>query len=58
MEEIILGAVERHWKNNAMIRHSQHHFTKEKLFYWFDNCNKETHLADEGKAVDIVFLDF
>lgn len=57
----MLGATERHWKNNAMIRHSQHGLGKAfkgKLFYWFDNCNKETHLADEGKAVEAVFLDF
>jgi len=28
MEKIRLGATERHLKNNAIIRHSQHGFTK------------------------------
>ncbi|GAB0206220.1 mitochondrial enolase superfamily member 1 [Grus japonensis] len=28
MEKIILGAIERHLKDNAIIRHSQHGFTK------------------------------
>ena len=29
MEKIILGIIERHLKNNAIIRHSQHGLTKE-----------------------------
>ncbi|GAB0210316.1 mitochondrial enolase superfamily member 1 [Grus japonensis] len=60
MEKIILGAIERHLKNNAIIRHSQHGFTKGKscltnLISFYD---KVTCLVDEGKAVDVVFLDF
>ncbi|GAB0209474.1 mitochondrial enolase superfamily member 1 [Grus japonensis] len=60
MEKIILGAIERHLKNNAIIRHSQHGFTKEKscltnLIPFYD---KVTNLVDEGKAVDVLFLDF
>ncbi|KAK4810867.1 hypothetical protein QYF61_008839 [Mycteria americana] len=54
MEEIILGAIERHLKDNAIIRHSQHEFTKGKscltnLISFYD---KVTRLVDEGKAVD------
>jgi len=60
MEKIILGTIERHFENNAIIRHSQHGFTKGKsclpnLISFYD---KVTHLADEGKAVDVLFLDF
>ncbi|KAK4807228.1 hypothetical protein QYF61_024348 [Mycteria americana] len=60
MEKIILGATERHLKNNAILRHSQHGFTKGKsclsnLISFYD---KVTRLVDEGKAVDVVFLDF
>ena len=59
MEKIILGAIGRHLKNNAIIRHSQHGFTKGKscltnLISFYD---KVTCLVDEGKAVDVVFLD-
>ncbi|GAB0208399.1 mitochondrial enolase superfamily member 1 [Grus japonensis] len=60
MEKIILGTIERHLKNNAIIRHSQHGFTKGKscltnLISFYD---KVTCLVDEGKVVDVVFLDF
>ncbi|GAB0203757.1 mitochondrial enolase superfamily member 1 [Grus japonensis] len=60
MEQIILCTIERHLKNNAIIRHSQHGFTKGKscltnLISFYD---KVTCLVDEGKVVDAVFLDF
>ena len=60
MEKIILGTVERRLKNNAIIRHSQHGFTKGKscltnLISFYD---KVTCFVEEGKAVDVVFLDF
>jgi len=60
VEEIIPGSIERHLKNNTIIRHSQHGFTKDKsclasLISFYD---KVTHLVDEGKVVDVVFLDF
>ena len=61
MEKIILDATERHLKNNAIIRHSQHGFTKGKSCltnHLISFYNKVTHLVDEGKAVDGVFLDF
>ncbi|KAK4831911.1 LOW QUALITY PROTEIN: hypothetical protein QYF61_020058 [Mycteria americana] len=58
--EDIWGTTERHFKNNAIIRHSQHGFTKGKscltnLISFYD---KVTRLVDEGKAVDVGFLDF
>ena len=60
MEKIILDATERHLKNNAIIRHSQHGYTKGKscltnLISFYD---KVTCLVDEGEALDVVFLDF
>ncbi|KAJ7414316.1 hypothetical protein BTVI_41375 [Pitangus sulphuratus] len=60
MEKIIQGTIERHFKNNAIIRHSQHGFTKAKpcltdLISFYDMV---THLVKEGKVVDLVFLDF
>ena len=56
--KIILGTIERHLKNNAIIRHSQHGFTKGKscltnLISFYDRV---THLVDEGKAMDVVLL--
>jgi len=59
MQRIILGAAERHLKNNAVIRHSQQGFTKAKscltnLISFYD---KVTRLVDEEKAVDVGFFD-
>ncbi|KAK4810929.1 hypothetical protein QYF61_013337 [Mycteria americana] len=58
--KLTLDATERHLKDNAIIRHSQHGFTKGKsclttLISFYD---KVTHPVDEGKAVDVVFLHF
>lgn len=52
--------MERYLKGSALIRHSQHKFTKgnsclTNLISFFD---KVTWLVDEQKAVDEVFLDF
>lgn len=60
MEKLIIGTIERHLKNNAIIRQSQCGFTDRKsyltnLISFYD---KVTHLLDEGNAVDVVFLDF
>ncbi|KAK4818859.1 LOW QUALITY PROTEIN: hypothetical protein QYF61_020078 [Mycteria americana] len=59
VEKIILGTIERHLKNNALMRHSQHGFTKGKscLSNPISFYDKFTRLVDEGKAVDVVFLD-
>jgi len=60
MENVILGTIERHLKNNAIIRHSRHGFTKGKpgLSNLITFCDKVTCLVGEVKAVDVVFLDF
>ena len=60
MEKIILGVIEKHLKDNAVIGQSQQGFMKGKscltnLISFYD---KVTHLMDEGKAVDVAFLDF
>ena len=60
MEQIILSAITRHVQNNQVIRPSQHGFMKGRscltnLISFYD---KVTCLVDEGKAVDVVYLDF
>ena len=60
MEQIILSAIMQHVQDNQVIRPSQHGFMKGKscltnLISFYD---KVTRLVDEGKAVDVVYLDF
>ncbi|KAK4831611.1 hypothetical protein QYF61_018371 [Mycteria americana] len=60
MEQIILSAITQHVENNQGIKPSQHGFRKGRscltnLISFYD---KVTHLVDEGKAVDVVYLDF
>ncbi|KAK4828904.1 hypothetical protein QYF61_001462, partial [Mycteria americana] len=60
MEQIILSAIMWHVQDNQVIRPSQHGFVKgrsclTKLISFYD---KVTCLVDEGKAVDVVYLDF
>ncbi|XP_069709271.1 mitochondrial enolase superfamily member 1, partial [Phaenicophaeus curvirostris] len=60
MEQVILSAIMKHMQENRVIRPSQHGFTKGRscqtnLIAFYD---KVTRLLDEGKAVDVVFLDF
>ncbi|KAK4810170.1 hypothetical protein QYF61_010482 [Mycteria americana] len=60
MEQIILTAITRHVQDNQVIGSSQHGFMTgksylTKLISFYD---KVTHLVDEGKAVDVVYLDF
>ncbi|GAB0209132.1 hypothetical protein GRJ2_003378900 [Grus japonensis] len=60
MEQIILSAITWHVQDNQVIRPSQHGFMKGRssltnLISFYD---KVTHLVDEGKAVDVVYLDF
>lgn len=55
MEKITLGTVERHLKNNAVIRYSEHGFTKGKscLTNSIYLYGKVPCLVDEGKAGDV-----
>ncbi|KAK4817662.1 LOW QUALITY PROTEIN: hypothetical protein QYF61_023941 [Mycteria americana] len=60
MEQIILSAITQHVEDNQVIRPSQHGFMKggsclTNLISFYD---KVTHLVDEGKAVDVGYLDF
>ncbi|KAK4810638.1 hypothetical protein QYF61_007375 [Mycteria americana] len=60
MEQIILSAITRHVENNPGIKPSQHGFRKGRscLTNLISFYNKVTRLVDEGKAVDVVCLDF
>jgi len=60
MEWFILHALIGHVKHNQGFRPSQHGFMKGRscltnLISFYDQV---THLGDEGKAVDVVYLDF
>ncbi|GAB0181750.1 hypothetical protein GRJ2_000640300 [Grus japonensis] len=60
MEQVILSAITWHVQKNQVIGPSQHGFMKGRscstnLISFHD---KVTHLVDEGKAVDVVYLDF
>ncbi|KAF4804844.1 RNA-directed DNA polymerase from mobile element jockey-like protein [Turdus rufiventris] len=60
MEKIILGGIEKHLKDNTVIGHSQHGFMRGKSYFsnlisFYDNA---IHLVDQGKPVDVIFLDF
>ncbi|KAK4830017.1 hypothetical protein QYF61_008280 [Mycteria americana] len=60
MEQIILSAITWHVENNQGIKPSQHGFREGRscltnLISFYD---KVTRLVDEGKAVDVVYLDF
>ncbi|KAK4819100.1 hypothetical protein QYF61_025359 [Mycteria americana] len=57
---IMLSAITQHVENNQGIKPSQHGFRKGRssltnLISFYD---KVTRLVDEGKAVDVVYLDF
>lgn len=60
MEQIILSVITWHLQGSQVIRPSQHGFMKGRscltnLISFYD---KVTRLVDEGKAVDVVYLDF
>ncbi|KAJ7419856.1 hypothetical protein BTVI_23650 [Pitangus sulphuratus] len=60
MEKILLGGIEKHLKNNAVFGRSQHSFMGGKsclsnLIFFYE---KVTHLADQGKPVNVIVLDF
>jgi len=60
MERFILSALARHGKDSQGIRPRQHGFMKGRscltnLISYYDQV---THLVDEGKAVNVIYLDF
>ncbi|GAB0199615.1 mitochondrial enolase superfamily member 1 [Grus japonensis] len=60
MEQTILSAITQHIRDNQVIRPSQHGFMEGRscltnLVSFYD---KVTRLVDDGKAVDVVCLDF
>ena len=60
MEQLILGTASGHIKAKRVIRGSQHGFTKGKscltnLIAFYEDV---TRWIDDGKAVDVVYLDF
>jgi len=60
MERFILSALIGHAKHNQRIRPNQHGFMRGRssltsLISFYDQA---THPVDEGKAVDIMYLDF
>ncbi|KAK4807856.1 hypothetical protein QYF61_007762 [Mycteria americana] len=60
MEQIILSATTQHIQDNQVMRPSQHGFMKGRscLTILISFYDKVTRLVDEGKAVDVVYLDF
>jgi len=60
MEKVILGVMEKHLRDNAVIGHSQHGFPRGKscstnLISFYD---KIIHLADQGRPGNVGFFDF
>ena len=60
MEKVILGVIEKHLKDSAVIGHSQHRFTRGKscLTYLISFYDKITHLFDQAKPENMVGLNF
>ncbi|CAM4604225.1 unnamed protein product [Caretta caretta] len=60
MEQVLKESILKHFEERKVIRNSQHGFTKGKscltnLIAFYDEI---TGSVDEGKAVDVLFLDF
>jgi len=60
MERLILSALSGHVKDSQGIRPSQHGFIKGRscLTNLISFYGQVTCLVDEGKAVDLIYLDF
>lgn len=55
----ILEGIEKNLEDNVVIDHIQHNFLRGNscLSYLNSFHDKITHLADQGKSVDVIFLD-
>lgn len=59
MEQIILSVITQHLQDNKEVMSSSHRFIKGRSCWTIlVSYGKVTHLADEAKAVDAVYLDF
>jgi len=60
MEQIILGEITQHVCDILGIGPSQHRLMKGRSYSTnlISFCNWVTRLVDQGKAVDVVYLDF
>ncbi|CAM5109502.1 unnamed protein product [Eretmochelys imbricata] len=60
MEQVLKESILKHLEERKGIRNSQHGFTKGKscLANLIAFCDEITGSVDEGKAVDVLFLDF
>lgn len=60
MEQTILSALMQHIQYNQGTRPSQHGFRTDRscLTKLISFYSEETHLADEGKVMDVVYLGF
>ncbi|KAJ7420701.1 hypothetical protein WISP_47391 [Willisornis vidua] len=60
MEQIILSAITQHLQDGQEIRSSQYGFRKDRscLINLISFYDQVTCLVDEGKSVDLVYLDF
>ncbi|KAK4810854.1 hypothetical protein QYF61_008826 [Mycteria americana] len=59
MEQITLSAITQHVRDNQVIRPSQHGLMKGRscLTNLISFCEQVTCLVDEGKGVDVIYLD-
>ncbi|CAM5129697.1 unnamed protein product [Natator depressus] len=60
MEQVLKESIMKHLEERKVIRDSQHGFTKGKscLTNLIAVCDEITGSVDEGKTVDVLFLDF
>lgn len=59
-ENTMLRVIEKHLKDSANSGYSQHGFIRGRscLTYLLSFFDKVIHLVDQGKLVDVMFLDF
>ena len=60
MESVMRDAITAHLDRNKLIRHSQHGFTRGRSCSTnlLEFLEKATKAVDEGKSLDVIFLDF